>query len=468
MKKKLLFLFFTICNLIYGQEEKLTKFDSIFEASIKGSSGKNAEQILSVADSLYLVSNTEIQKIKSLMLSANVHSRLLNTTQSIQFAEKANTIAEKNNDYKWQSRIAGFLSNQYRVAGLLEQGKIYLKKGLIASQKLDSRHEALVFQGLVYSETSKYSLAESNPTQAIKDLEKSRSFYEQLKNEDHNYNYFIGSSYLETADIFLKLNNLGSAKNSYEKALSFISKDADAESDTKGYIYNGLGKVYQREGDMKNALENFNHALEIAEKIKNVQLQENVYLNLKGYYKDAKDIDNYDLYSEKYINIIKSKKNSTAKVADKAIKTAEEKNQKSDLFIRILEVFISILVIGSIGFYMYHRRKIKQFNLIVENNIKESKTKELVELATKDPQVFYKEFNTHFPAFHKKLLERSPELTLADIEMCCYIYFNFSTKEIATYTKNSIGAVEARKHRNRKKMEFSGDKDLILWMINEI
>ncbi len=465
MVKILLISFFFTSSLVWTQKKKFTKFDSIFEEAIKGSSGRDAKEVLILADSLYAVSQNEIQKVKALMLSANTNSNQLNTMKAIEYAEKANSIAEQEGDYQWQSRIAGFLSNQFRLAGLLKEGRIYLEKGMHASKELQDPHESIVFQALVYKESAKYNVAENQLDKAIKDLKKSIILFNKINRNKH---YLIASCYQESGDIYLSLNKLDSAKYTYVRALDEIKLDVNAENNVKGYIYNGLGNVYFKNGNSKKALDYYKKSLHVAEKIRDVQLQEQIYTSLKKYYSQTKDIKNYEIYSEKYLSILKQEKLSTTKIANKVVESVENENKKANSIIKFLAIISGLLAVLSAGVYTYYLRKSKKFYEVVDNKRKESKIKELVELATKDPQVFHKEFDNHFSFFSKKLLERSPELTLTDIDTCHFMYFNFSTKEIATFTKNSVGAVETRKHRIRKKLDFKGDKDLILWMINTI
>lgn len=51
--------------------------------------------------------------------------------------------------------------------------------------------------------------------------------------------------------------------------------------------------------------------------------------------------------------------------------------------------------------------------------------------------------------------------------MCAYLKLNMQTKEIATYRKISIGAVDNRKYRIRKKLNLLPETDLYKW-INSI
>lgn len=74
----------------------------------------------------------------------------------------------------------------------------------------------------------------------------------------------------------------------------------------------------------------------------------------------------------------------------------------------------------------------------------------------------------HFERVHKgffdKLILKHPGLTSNDLRFCAYLQMNLTTKEIANLLGSSVRTVESSRYRLRKKLELSGDDDLVVYM----
>lgn len=92
--------------------------------------------------------------------------------------------------------------------------------------------------------------------------------------------------------------------------------------------------------------------------------------------------------------------------------------------------------------------------------------KELTTLAqTRDP-AFMERFRESEAAFIQELLRLSPQLLVAELELCAYIRLCFDTKEIARACRLSVRAVESRKYRVRKKLGIDADANLQSWILD--
>ncbi|MNW97988.1 7TMR-DISM extracellular 2 [compost metagenome] len=92
--------------------------------------------------------------------------------------------------------------------------------------------------------------------------------------------------------------------------------------------------------------------------------------------------------------------------------------------------------------------------------------KELTNLAqTRDPS-FMERFRENETGFIKELLQLSPQLLPAELELCAYMRLNFDTKEIARACRLSVRAVESRKYRVRKKLGIDAEANLQTWMLD--
>ncbi|WP_395761997.1 helix-turn-helix transcriptional regulator [Elizabethkingia anophelis] len=91
----------------------------------------------------------------------------------------------------------------------------------------------------------------------------------------------------------------------------------------------------------------------------------------------------------------------------------------------------------------------------------------LINLAEKDDPSFYFKFNDVFPDFNENLLKISPKLTQSDLEYCAMMKLNFDTKKIASIKRLSIGAVESKKYRIRKKLDISTEENIYVWLMDK-
>lgn len=89
---------------------------------------------------------------------------------------------------------------------------------------------------------------------------------------------------------------------------------------------------------------------------------------------------------------------------------------------------------------------------------------ELFDLAVKNDHSFYYQFRKTFPDFDKKLLAINSTVKVSDIKFCAFIKLNLDTKQIATIKKMTIGAVEAKKYRIRRKLNISSEENMGIWI----
>jgi DNA-binding CsgD family transcriptional regulator len=83
----------------------------------------------------------------------------------------------------------------------------------------------------------------------------------------------------------------------------------------------------------------------------------------------------------------------------------------------------------------------------------------------KDWELFEANFDLIHDCFFRNLKKRSPHLTPADLKLCAYLRLNFSTKEIAQLTGNSVRGVEVARYRLRKKLQLTQEQNLNIFML---
>lgn len=91
----------------------------------------------------------------------------------------------------------------------------------------------------------------------------------------------------------------------------------------------------------------------------------------------------------------------------------------------------------------------------------------LTSLAQNEDTSFYFKFNEAFPDFSKKLQKINSKLTQSDLELCIMIKLGCDTKKMASIRKSSIGAIESRKYRIRKKLGIPKEENIHIWLLDK-
>ena len=91
---------------------------------------------------------------------------------------------------------------------------------------------------------------------------------------------------------------------------------------------------------------------------------------------------------------------------------------------------------------------------------------EITQLAKENDPQFLSRFQEVYPEFVSKLLMKNPDLKNTELNLCAYIYMDFSSKEIADYTFKSLKTIQNRKNILRKRLDIASSIDLNVWMMN--
>lgn len=139
-------------------------------------------------------------------------------------------------------------------------------------------------------------------------------------------------------------------------------------------------------------------------------------------------------------------------------------------------IFASIILSGIILTAWYKSAKklnqrIVYKQILIAKNDKEnsalkkklnSQIEELHTLAVNNDKLFITRFQEIYPDFSKRLLDINPKLALSEIEFCSLLTFNFTSKEIATFSFTSPKTVENKKTRIRKRINVPVERNLRL------
>ena len=348
--KKILYviIFLLITGIGYCQNQEVSKvFDSIYYEVAVNISSDNPRRALQIADSLYLYSDLKLQKTRGLMLKADIVEKQEKHQEAIEYALKALEIAEEIQNYLWQAKIYGFLSSQYRNIGFLDQGKIYLKKGIDISTKIENKKLASQFRGMAYQEMAYCSLEEFEYKEALNYVEMAAPSFYSIQDEQQRY-FLIGNNEEMFGRCYSGLKQYKKAKEHYHKSLQYLKEIVADKSQWAGMSYQGLGEIYLMQNKLDSARVYLYKALPITEKTDHARLSEELYRTLSAYYKVEKQLDSFVFYDTKYRAIlnenISKNKNSANSEFNRAIKNSSSSSNDS-FYYWLGIVFISLLTL---------------------------------------------------------------------------------------------------------------------------
>lgn len=336
------------------------KFDSIYFATAVTVAAKDINKAIQIADSLYRHSPLEIHQLKALMLSSSLFQQKGDIKKSVQYAVKADSIAVKNKIYDWEARIAGFLSTQYRIMGLYEEGEEYLEKGKDVSNKIENEQMKKLYLGLIYQETAYYEIEYENYKKAYKAAKRADGYFNQLVYSEQDRTYFLATNEQLLGRICIGLKKWDDAFKHYIKSSEQLTRVTQENAMLSGFIYSGLGRIYLEKKNLVLAFENLQKAEKIVEQSDYLELKIEVYKTLADYYQASKDYITSSKYNDKYIEALElSEKKKKESITD-FVKTTKSK-EKVLAYNRNLLLIISIaLCVIIVLIFVWHRRSRKR------------------------------------------------------------------------------------------------------------
>ncbi len=367
--KLLAFLILITSALEVGAQEKST-YDSIYNRVYKQLAQEDLNSALRVADSLYQLSTTPVFKVRSLILIASLYQQKENLEKAIEYAERAEALAEENIIYDWQARADGMLAGQFRMMGLYEKAKFYSNKALKIIPKITDSEKANHTAGLMLQELAFTSMEEQKYSQAVVYLnEAGKNFNKVISNKD----FIIMTNERLLGLNYFNLNIYDLAMAHYQSALK-LSKTQPTHYIT-GMINKGIAETLLKTNKTVEAKPYLDKAEKIADQSGYLQLKEAVYEVSKSYYTAVKDNEKLALAIEKKdsatTEILEKKAdllNKTyEKLENRGIAAEKESSNKTTLLL----ISIAVLVMGAAFFLRFKgskQKELEQFKIIIADN----------------------------------------------------------------------------------------------------
>lgn len=442
-----------------------------------------------------------------IFLNCNVYDK------SLELLLKALKIFEQAEDLRAITVLKNTMGGVYLRLGRMEQALVYFKEGLANAQQLisqgDTTYKSLLYVfynniGLIYNESEdKNVLAGSYFEKAL----------ELIEPDDYN----------NLAQCYNNMANYYSRQNQDERAFQCATESMryrKLANDELGIARTSctLASLYSKKKEYGKAKKYLYDAEEIGVRINSNLMLENIYrLRIeiaeeeKDYYTATqylrKQAENQQLLLNDRIlektTALQMEYNFEKKLSLHKLEMERERNRSKLMLLTAL-----MLLIVGILFYLLvlnHNKRIKAEKKALVADL-ESKNKELttnvmylmkntelvkdiitrlvalrpnmkaenarivkdiitdLEASMKDDS--WNEFEAHFNNvhldFYKKLKERCPDLTPAELKMCAFLRLNMSSKEIASMSGITVKSVDVMRGRIRKKLNIANtDVNLI-------
>ncbi|MDX8571854.1 tetratricopeptide repeat protein [Elizabethkingia sp. HX QKY] len=440
-------------------------------------------KIISLANDLYYISKSVDNKngmLVSLESQAAVYMNRGEANECLKVVSEGVLLAEELKNYIWQSRFLNFKARTLLIAGNYTDSRIHFSRAFKTIDLIKNKEVRPFFKAEIYQDLINY--AESEYKQNGKKIYKDSVLYFAKKNYDESLKisekifprkkYYVGQAARILGEVLVE----GPNYNEGEKYINIAEKLLKNGDDNRlvAALYNAKGSLKFKEGDLEKALEYYQKALELSTNFHYNSLTTEIYNNFVKYYKKTGDIKQELYYVEKSKVLNDSlsaiHKNALITQSREDVQQANKK-QQSDYKTWAILLIIGTVILTCLIFYYFYRKNKKRneiksnyLNLTTQkNDIDENKIALLLEMAKNNDKQFLIVFQEVFSDLHQELL-KFHQLTSADLEMCAYLKLNIQTKEIAMYKKVSIGAVDNRKYRIRKKLNLLPESDLYKWI----
>ncbi|MCL1665833.1 MULTISPECIES: tetratricopeptide repeat protein [Elizabethkingia] len=477
--------FLLLSILFYSQNsnEQIIK-EKIKEISALQATSKTEEKrIISLSNELYYISKSAGNKrgmLISLESQAVIYMNRGDANQTLKVTTEGITLAEELKSNPWKARFLLLKAQALLFAGAYTDSRINFSKAYKITDLIDDKNIRHLLKSIIYTNLIKYAEFEYDRTG--KNIYKDSIVYFAKKNYEESLQISEKKYPLKKISAGEAARLLGQAfveDSNYiegEKYFNISEKLLKNRGDNRvlAALYSGKGLLEFGKGNNEKALNYYQMALDLSKDFHYTDLTVGLYENLILLYKKTGDTKQELYYMEKS----KVLNDSLSNIHKNALITQgrddihlARKEQLSyyknwTIFLIIGIIFLACLI----SYYIYRKNKSIKKNVAnyielspEKIDIHENKIALLLEMAKSNDKQFLVFFQEVFSDLYKELL-KFDQLTSADLEMCAYLKLNIQTKEIAMYKKVSIGAVDNRKYRIRKKLNLLPESDLYKWI----
>ncbi|SKB71957.1 Tetratricopeptide repeat-containing protein [Soonwooa buanensis] len=333
---------------------------------------RNPEETIKISNQL-LKDETDVNKKAELYLTlSKAYIAKRDFDKSLTYVTKVQDLLGEitNSDTKAQILIS--IAIQYQQMEVFNKSLSFLDEIDQHSQKMpDSSRikfsvlgKAYAVRGMIYKSQLNPELALSKFTIAVKNFEKIAPALQSNANLSVVF-YNIGYCYLD-------LNDKNKAEESFLNSINFAQKEK-ARS-LEAFAYKGLSDVYMKNAKHLEALQLLSKADSLAANIGDLLLNEGIYKVIAENYLALNDINNYNIYNQKYLqtrflreqNELQSINTSIDNIQKENKKNLDEISQSQTKLDSFIIIFGAILVI----LFLFLIWKKRQANRLLQEKIK--------------------------------------------------------------------------------------------------
>lgn len=363
MKFIRIFLLFLLPYSLFSQQQQNKEADRRFDSIYYDAANISITDIdkgLKIADSLYTHSTTDVQKLRSLMLSAMFYQTKGSSDKTVELALKAEEIAIKTKDYNWQARILGFLATEFNNIGIIkEREELIDRMGEVVPKITDDLQRSLMYP-MYYQERAIFYLENKNDKKGWKYIKLAENHLLKLQDSPTKF-MLLGLNHRVHGNFFLKLKNEpDSALVYFERSEDYYEKAQNLGNYGKDILYSGIGQAYLMKGQDSLGLSYIKKAEQLSEEAENITLNLEIYEVLSDYYKDKGETQKYVYYLEKYQELYRLTQNQKIKPVELLLENLKKQNQDLSYSRTSLIGLSIILAIGFIVSFVWYRKKRKR------------------------------------------------------------------------------------------------------------
>ncbi len=261
----------------------------------------------------------------------------------------------------------------------LDKGLYYMQKGI----KLLEIENDLEGLNPVYDNYGVLLSMDKKLDSALYYQYKSLAIKKQLKDS-----IGLGYSYANIANTFAEKQNYDLAKTYVDSSSVIRNKIADNYGITVNFVH--VAEIFQQEGNYEKAIENYKTCAKLANKYKYKHLEKYCYQNIASCYKKLNKYKDALDFNERFQSLKDSTDNVATqnKIEELQIQFETEKKEKqlaeakSDILIKeakikrrttlIYYAFGLAFFLGLIGYLVYKQQRLKNKQIIKENELKEA------------------------------------------------------------------------------------------------
>ncbi|SHF68614.1 helix-turn-helix domain-containing protein [Chryseobacterium vrystaatense] len=379
MTNKPLYLLISIvlCSLpLRSQIKKDQTFDAAFFRSFRE---EGVDIMLKKGDSLYEKSESELQKVKSLVVIASAYSRKLNTSKSIKYWKKADSIARKEKLPDWIALSNERLAAEYLKLNLKDASKNFLQRAVVASKSLSGSLESKYTYAMMLETEALQKIEDKDTIGFLKSIKSNQAYLEKIpKNTIRDY--LLGRSQLKLGEVYVQKNRLDSADYAFHLAEKNLKsskiKSYYGESAT---LYRGLGNLALKRKQPDEAKQYFLKARKIALANNNREVTDLVINDLRKYYRMVGDHEGLLEINQIKDSIDLLKKDEMVILADQDYKDEFAQKSRFEEYTYIFIALSVLLVLFVIGLFLYYKQQRKKSRLQFEKIIEKLKIQQETE-----------------------------------------------------------------------------------------